>query len=415
MYNTYFFTSTLSFYKFNKSVTVLYKDRKPYEFNDGSNDKVNTPVAESGKSKMNGSPSVSSSGVQINTNLDTSKAGSSRRNNRTPGNNSQSANSGSSNSNNQSNKKKTSNYTPLNLSSCLVSKKIVDKNLLLNPARFSSQENVDLKFTVKPINDLLNIQAITWASKIDTNHSIEKYKIFGNEKFQGEYLEKLQQIYIYSYYKCLLLGSNEYRIDQTSDSDHCLVGHCMLYQMIYKRNYSFEINGVFVNYMIYISDEDKINIIKSAKDYPYISSSIMSFSNRFNILNTTIERYIENLRFAISGSDLDVLFVRLSDATKLHSYTSSANLPLANSFWSADQKSWFYCYNEFSQINGNTLLFGKANFITNNGINQSVLSNFEFTKFSDDQNIIIKYEVSCVASSKYFDCKYNKEQRVPKN
>lgn len=409
MITKHFITSKLSHSTLSRKLTILNKTRTPYEFDNGGSISSKLSVSASGGSKMSNNPSLKDSGVQSNTNNNNLKAGT--RNSAIHARNSKSKQN--SNSFLKPSVNNFQNYTPLNLSSSLVSKKIVNRNLLLNPARFSSQENIDLRFVVKPINSQLDKQALTWASKIDTS-LVDKYRLFGRERFQGDYLLKLQQIYIYSYYKCLLLGVNEYRIDQTSDSDHCLVGHAMLYQMLYKRTYSFEINGVFVNYFLDISEDDLNFILSEAKKYDYISSSIVNYGNRFNISNTTIERYIEGLRFAISDVNLDVLFVRLSDQTKLYDFTSSPNLPLANSFWSSDQSKWHYCYDEFSQINGNTLLFGRANFITIKCIDPITLNDFESTTFTIAQDIIIKYEVSCCASSKYYDCNFEISKTIPK-
>lgn len=403
MYKTYFTSRSLCFH-LRFSTSIFKRKQQPYEFDDGSDVPLNKSGSNSGSTQMKASLATNNSGVQLN-NSAPIKAGApvsdSSVKNRNGSHNKRSPRSSSNNSTND----KSNNYNPINLSSPLVSKKILNNNLLTNPARFSSQENVDLKFTVKPINSHLEKQSLIWASKLDVS-DIDKYRIFGRERFNGEYLSKLQQIYVYSYYKCLLLGVYEYRIDQTSDSDNCLVGHAMLYQMLYKRSYSIELNGVFVNYILDVSKEEVDFILSEAKKHSFLNEAISIYDNRFSICNTSIERYIETLRLSIEISDLDVLFVRLSDYTKLCNYTSSAVLPLANSFFSNNQEKWYYCYHEFSQINGNTLLFGKSNFITIKKLDPTVIAYFENTAVSVSQDIIIKYEVSCVSSSKFFDCNY---------
>lgn len=399
--------TSLFFLDSKRNAIILFAKKKtPYEFNDGSDIQADKTILLSGETKMNNNPAANATGVQFNTNINRKTGTPNRSNKIRNNNNGNNLNHGGINM---------TKYSPINLSSILVSKKIVNRNLLTTPARFSSQENIDLRFTIKPFASHLEKQSITWASKIDVTSEIDKYRIFGRERFQGEYVQKLQQIYIYSYYKCLLLGINEYRIDQTSDSDHCLVGHSIMYQMLYKRSYSFEVNGVFVNYIFEFSREDYDFILQEAKKYEFINSAISDIGSRFNILNTTIERYIESLRHAISESSCDVLFIRLSDATKLHDFTSCATLPLANSFWSCEWKKWYYCYHEYAQLNGNTVLFGKSNFITIKDIDLNTLRDFEFAMYSLQQDILIKYEVSCIGSSKYYDCNLDKSQLVPKN
>lgn len=402
---------------FHLDTKILLQATKTLQnFDDGSTIPPSSDKVESGKSSMRNNPNFKNSGVQSNSKVSGNAAGTSRTTKRN-----KSGSNGKSNENlntsssgrgfNQSVK-----YNPINLSGTLVSKKLNDRYLLVNPMRYSNQDSIDLRFTVKPIREILDAQALTWAKRIDSSFELDLYRIFGRERNPGDYILRLKEIYIYSYYKSLLLGMNEYRIDQTSDSDHVLIGHAILYQMLYKRSYSLEVNGLYVNYFLEFSTENSDFVLNEAKQYTFIANSILEAGNRFNIMNSQIERHIEGLRYSIMENDCDVIFIRLSNLTQLLSYTSGSSLPLANSFWSADQKKWFYAYNDFSQINGNTLLYGKANFITLRCIDSNTLRDFDLVNFNRSQTILIKYEVSCIASSKYSDIKVMDEDNSnPKN
>lgn len=379
------------------------------DYKDLNNAQKNQSLKAASKSDAVNDPAIINSGVQQNNSLN---AGTSMLKSSNSNSHKQSSNRSSKSSIPRNPNFVT--YKPLNLSSSLLSVKLFNRNLLQNPARFSSQERIQLTFTIKPISTTLESQSITWASKIDSSPEIDKYKIFGRERFDGEYLLKLQKIYVYSYYKCLLLGINEYNIDQTSDSDHCLVGHSLLYHMLYKRRITIETNGIFVSYVFDISQSEIDFIVSEANKYDFISNSIASYGNRFNIVNTTIERHIEYLRSAIDLAGCDVLFVRLSDKVKIPEYMTEPCLPLANSFWSLDQSKWYFAYNEKSHLNGITSLFGKANFITLKKMEPSNVTDFEQVITSSDQNILLKYEVSTISSSKYFDCRLEGNKLCPK-
>lgn len=175
--------------------------------------------------------------------------------------------------------------------------------------------------------------------------------------------------------------------------------------MLYKRSITIETSGIFVSYVFDISDSEADFIISEANKYDFIKDSIASYGNRFNIINTTLERYIEYLRSAIDVSGCDFLFVRLSDRVKIPQYIGEPCIPLANSFWSYDHSKWYFAYNENSSLNDNTSLFGKANFITLKRMSPSTVTDFEEVTTSSDQAILLKYEVSNISSSKYFDCR----------
>lgn len=412
MLNTYYFS--LQKFSLRKILKFSATKKTSNEFDDGSGIPSSSDKMEAGKSNGKGKPNQQKTGVQENTRV-VSKAAGTRRNSMRISHNSVDVRENRQKVHLDRSSGPKTNYTPINLSSTLVSKKLLNRNLLSNPARFSSQENIDIRFTVKPMANILEHQSLTWALKLDVSFELDLYRIFGRERSPGEYVQRLQYIYIYSYYKALLLGMNEYRIDQTSDADHCLVGHALLYQVLYKRSYSIDVFGIYTNYFIEFSNEDSEFVLNEAKKYSFIANSIVEAGSRFNIVNSQIERHIEQLRLAISSTDCDVLFIRLSDASKLLSYTSCSSLPIANSFWSTNQKKWFYSYNEYSQVNGNTLLYGKATFITLKSIDSITLRDFEEVVNSDSQNILIKYEVSCTSSSKYFDCKLEGSKLNPKD
>lgn len=412
MMDRYFAITSNNFnnYSFSSSNIQLNASKKATKFDGGANEPDNLKSSEAAKTQnaRNGDiPVLANTGVQNSgKSTNSAVAGNANANFR---------NNRNLNDRNVPDLSRTGNfnmltrYNPINLSGPLISKRVIDRNLLVNPARFSYQESVIMNFTVKPINSRLNRQALVWASKVDTLAEVDKYRIFGRERYSGYYVRLLQEIFVYSFYKSLLLGANEYRIDQVSDANHCLVGHSMLYYMLYKRKFSFDIGGVFVNYELNISQEDLTFITEEAKKYSFIRDSISEYTNRFNISNSVLERYIEGLVMSLSAAKSDILFVRLSDSVKIMNFTNISHNPLANSFWSKEQKRWYYIYNEFSHINGDTLLYGKACFITYKGTGSPSLQDYQSVVNTEDHEILVKYETSCVSSSKFYDVRMNED------
>jgi hypothetical protein len=131
---------------------------------------------------------------------------------------------------------------------------------------------------------------------------------------------------------------------------------------------------------------------------------MINTNDLFSLFNPEIERWFSSYKLALDTDDSYI--VSLTDESTISNYLSSMTFPIANSFYSNDKTKFYYCYSSSENINGSTSLFGKAAFFTaSKDMAPEILDCFE--SYNQDNSVIVKYEVQCMASSKYYDTPEN--------
>lgn len=289
-------------------------------------------------------------------------------------------------------------YRQKNLSGSLVTRKLVNTSLISNPQTLSEQVEIILEFKISIDKSQLIQQAFTWATRVNLQNELDLYKVLGSN--QAFYVQRLAEIYVYSYFKSLLYGFYRRSVTEMQDGNFVLAGHSILYGFCDKRIIQHTLQNVFISYKLVMTDEEINSIIDMANTFNFINGRISRFAGSFSICNTTIDRRLNQLKTMFRGKS--TILIDLTNRSYIAENLTLGKFPLANSFLSKNGKKFYYCYNDLESINGNVLLFGKACFLTVSSIANRELNCFESNP-TFNTNQLTKYEVSCIASDKYFD------------
>lgn len=294
-------------------------------------------------------------------------------------------------------------YNPVNASGKLVTGKLTNTFLLTNPKIDAEQEVIEIPLKMNIQINRLNKQAQVFASKVIGITTFKHDDILGRDTRFWE--KQLQEMFIYSYAKAVLGGFKDYSNQQIPTDEYLLCGHAILFHCLRKRVVTMSFDDVFVTYN-FIHSNQEMEIIKKIFDqYDFIQEKLVFEQNNYVLNNKIIERMITQYAKGMkAGTNRDFpFFVNIRrELSKLENLVSKVHLPVANSFYDQSRSKWYYAFDKDVRMNGCTLLFGKAHHLSiATTVEENVLKYFE--EIQSDYDTLVKYEVECMAASKYYD------------
>jgi hypothetical protein len=240
--------------------------------------------------------------------------------------------------------------------------------------------------------------AQVFARKCISMYEVEWRYVLNQYPQQWEPL--LKRVFVYSYFKCLLYATSNVVLSEIPDDTQVIIGHGIMYEILRKRTFSFESNGLTVCYKFVCDDDDFESILKLAKEYTYIDNNLIEGS-RFSLEDEYIERYLRRIAKEMTGTQ-GPHFTKMKGSDKIGRYLTQDNFPIANSFYKkgSNENRWRYSFNSPAKLQESGMLFGKAIFVTESSSDNSVYSYFDEINRSDDSSLV-KWEVSAVAGSNY--------------
>lgn len=290
-------------------------------------------------------------------------------------------------------------------------------NRLFIPSEYLNVVNQgeEIHFTVCP-NDLrLRQQGIVYSDRILMIGEIDFKVMLGGVSVTWR--PSLNKYYIYSYYKCLLLGINHLRTGEILESSFVVLGHAILYRAIVRGSFLFIDPDVNILYKFSITDELYDSILEEAKTYPFIKNFLRETKFGFELANPDLDRYGRGL--ATCGHPDMPLFYDLSKSSDLDIYLTRDNFPLLNSFYSEsgsidpDVTKWHYAFKSSEMLRNYNTYFGKACFIS--GLNNDKNDKYFEKNTDDDKLYLVKYEVQSLCGKQYYNpSEYDAETHLGK-
>jgi hypothetical protein len=273
-------------------------------------------------------------------------------------------------------------------------------------------KSIKIRYKVDPIKERLEKQAQVFAEKCFSMHQIEWRYVLN--QYQNKWIPILEEVYLYSYFKCLLYATAGFRVSELPENCFCILGHGIMYQVLNKTNISFEHNGMTVNYLHVCKNSHYEELIKLARSYDFLDSCISSEETRFYMYDEYYDRFLTRIAQEMKGTNGPHL-VDMCDTRTISRYLTKDSFPLFNSFYSEgkDENNWRYSFNPPAKLTDSCLLFGKAVFITEYDSTDEEISYFDPIK-TDDKDKLVKFEVSAIAGSTYPDYKKREEERATK-
>lgn len=258
--------------------------------------------------------------------------------------------------------------------------------------------SITVRYTVVIKKNRLEAQASVWAKRIISEHRLYLKSILN--VYPNQYESVLTQMYIYSYFRCVLYAINDRRVvdiplNQVNIAGHAILRHCLLVS-----SHTFSHGQVNIQYLLDVSDEEYDAILTMARSYPFIND-YMRTSPRFFIENAELDRCFDGLYRDTNMSDGPKLFRHDSDANDVLSALTRDKFPILNSIYKKDglDSQWYYAYTEKERITDGSMLFGKACFISEKG--DDVIQNYFSSVSVDDDYRVTKYEVSSLTGTWY--------------
>lgn len=301
--------------------------------------------------------------------------------------------------NQSSTMRRTPSFSTTNLSTPVVAMKYFNQQMITEVYRFIQNATVVIKLFVKPITPRLERQAEVWADKIIMSQELYLKAILSSGN-RNDWRRILIQVYVYSYFVCLLYALTDYRVSETPDDRVVIRGHAILYEALLQPSFTFYCNEQAIKYDIDCTEEEVTAILEQARTYPYIRDYI-STGTRFSLQNPQLDRILKSLLANFSEGLPE--YGILGDRENNKRYLSLDNFAIGNSFYTSESNEikWFYSFNQSVNLMSNSSLFGKACFFTSR-------DDTEHTKYfdqidGDDESSLVKYEVVCMAASMYPD------------
>lgn len=278
----------------------------------------------------------------------------------------------------------------------------INRGVIQQPYRNVVQQTINFDFTVSPIVKRLEKQADVWARRIIACQNLQLRDTLGPK--QDTWYKKLFSAYIYSYYKCLLYGIFDSIAEPLENSTCVVKGHNLLYSVVKQSKFVFRYKDTSVLYNFRIDDVKIDSILKAIKDsnFNFINDNLFKSTYKFSLFNAECERHLKDLNNMLGNSG--PLFTLLDDSSVVSQYLTQDNFPLCNSFYDQElnEVKWYYTSYLDVPVLSQSVLIGKALFISTLSKDKDILQYYVFNN-QDDENSLVKYEVTSVAGFDYPD------------
>jgi hypothetical protein len=240
-------------------------------------------------------------------------------------------------------------------------------------------------------NDFLSYGDINYVSLLGRNET--------------DWAIKLQKVYIYSYYKSIVLGCSRSIIHEQYGDSRLFVGHAVLYDLIRTRNFNYEYTpGLNVIYNLNITQDKKDYIVKSLCDrFPFLEDcTSLEVGIGTNVLNTEFERILHSISNHNVYSQ-GCIIVNLTDReTSQREFIMADKLPLGNCMYKEnDYDCFYYSFSALQNVKDYDISWGRACFITCN--DTSMLQNYHKIYYNNPK-LFSKFDCSSIVGKRI---KYN--------
>jgi hypothetical protein len=296
---------------------------------------------------------------------------------------------------------KSSSFSTMNLSTPLISTKFFNGSLVDQNYRYIRNRTITISLTLKPDKDRLRQQASVWARRIISDQDLYLRYIL-SESRRSSWATLLENVYIYSYFRSVLYALSDQRVAEVPENKVAIKGHAILYKVLLNPVHSFKHDDYTISYDIDIRQEEYDSIRNIASEFDFINN-FMSSGTRFYLENSEYDRFLAGLYDVWQIGQPE--YCTLGDYNELSKHLTVDNFPIGNSFYSSvgteNIKKWYYAFEVNSSIMTNSTLFGKSCFFC--ARKDSDCNAYYDLNTTDDQLYLVKYEVSCIASSEYPD------------
>lgn len=277
-----------------------------------------------------------------------------------------------------------------NLSRNFISRRYHSKYCLTRSYNQIRNATVTFPLTVRPDYDRLKWQSEIWARTIVGMPGINFRNILSSTNTK-DWVVVLSNVYVYSYFKCLLYGLFAKNVSLIPLDTYVVYGHALMTSAVIKGYQSFVgYEDINVYFSVEHEDDDILYIEEIVRKFTFLEYKGIRRTG-FSFENPEFDRILKELHNkCVNGP----LFLQMGlDDHIVETYFNKENFPFLNSFYvNIDGKSsWSYCHSDKHSILDISTLFGKALFFT---LKQPTDDADLFINCSDDDEFfLVQYEL----------------------
>lgn len=281
----------------------------------------------------------------------------------------------------------------------IASAQYFNQNVITQNFRDVVNKTLVLEYTIVPINVRLKAQANIWARKIFSTQEIILRYILGSN--QNQWISKLEECFIYSYFKCLLYGITDRRVSEDQHNKFCVYGHVVMKYALSAPSHTFTHRNQTVKYSLRMNDEDLAYITKCLKKFSYLNK-LYNTGIRFSFESEEYDRILNGLNDSFTEDEPKMADL-FNNSNSMMTQLSKDNFPILNSLYAkgSNLDDWYYAFKETSSVLDMSTLFGKAIFCTS--VDDKENGKYFSHITDDDDYYLTKYEVMCLCGCMFPD------------
>jgi hypothetical protein len=271
-----------------------------------------------------------------------------------------------------------------------------------------SDNPVNLSYSITYVRDDLWNQATVWSKQFLQHGNVRYMHLLGRDERFWE--GKLIKLYIYSYFKMIVLGGNYQILNEGVSDSYMFTGHRIIYHILRTRRFGFEYEpGVYVNYNLDIS-KHLIDSIKGKllDDFPFLNRCLVEDEG---IGLNVIDRTLENLFSSIMDDSVYPQKVSISSLSEndpqISSVFKSDSIPLGNSFIRSDNSGYYCLIGSLQNVTDKSISISRACFITSS---DQDTTRYYFNVPYNRRTIFAKHDASAITG---INIRY--EPKIPYN
>lgn len=243
-----------------------------------------------------------------------------------------------------------------NISGNLISRKYANYNFTKQKAEYVRNSNINVKYHVLPNSVRLLKQALCFKDQfLNTSGKIIK-DVLGPQNWEN----KLKELYIYSYFKCLYYGLEKEDISMSTNIHMAFIGHATLYNLLYQRRLSGLYNeGISVTLSLDVPYKVQTLVDLFIEDFPFLDNCVRRTPFETTVYNGNYERFLLSIKDSIP----QCYVVQLNILSQYSQYCDHTGSPYLNSHWRSDYKGWKYCIDLNTSIFSLNYYVSRANCI----------------------------------------------------